>query len=103
MTFSVNAMINDQLAVRAATAFSQVTLGRWGHPRTEIQDGGTFVLLSVDVPHFNANEVDSKVRESVANALNEILPTHPGQTIGSWLVVFLREGQVCESISPSGF
>lgn len=95
-------MIDEQLAERAAGVFTRVTSGKWAHPRTEIQDGGTFVLLTVDVPPSNVNDVDAEVRRSVAKALNQFVPSHPEQTLGSWMVVFRRDGNVYESLLPSG-
>lgn len=95
-------MIDELLARRAAATFARLTSGKWGVPHTEIQDDGTFVLLTVDVPSSKDSEVESKLRPLVANALNELIQPHSEQKLGSWMVVFRRDGYVYESLLPSG-
>jgi hypothetical protein len=93
-------MIDDYISRLAADAFVRATSGKWGRPRAEIQDGGTFVLLSVDALAFEPKEIEAQDRSSVIKALNAFMPVKAEQEFGTWMVIFLRNGQVYESILP---
>jgi hypothetical protein len=95
-------MIDEAMASRAAETFVQVVEGRWVKPRTEIQENWTYVLLSVDVRPGDG-VIDRETRRSVALALNAVVPAHPEQELGSWMVVFTRNGDVFDSILPLDF
>jgi hypothetical protein len=84
------------------SAFVQATAGAWGRPRPELQDEGTFVLLSVEVPVSDTRPVPSAMREAIARALNQIAPPNAAQPLGTWMVNFVRNGQVYESIFHDG-
>lgn len=88
--------------MRAAQAFSEATRKKLPSARTEIQDGGLFLLLSVEVPSSEKSAVKQLMRAEVAHKLNSILPANEGQTVGSWLVIFTHEGEVYDSILPYG-
>ena len=95
-------MIDEALAERDAQTFSEVTLKKWPHPRTEIQDDYEFVLLSVDVPlHLAVNKIEFEERKAVVLALNALMPVPPSEPLGTWIVVFLQDGEVYESILPN--
>jgi hypothetical protein len=98
--FSLEPMIDESLAKEAADALATVALGRWTRARTEIQDGGAFLLLSVDAPQLSIKMLDRKIRKAVAVVLNNLLPASREQPVGSWIVVFIRDGEVFESILP---
>lgn len=98
-------MIDEALAERAAQAFFDATAGgNWPRPATEIQDDGEFVLLMVHVPRvWDRTEPSNEERRAIVNALNSVLPIPREEPLGCWMVVFLRDGNVYESILPNEF
>jgi hypothetical protein len=84
------------------SAFIEATTGSWGRPRTELQDGGTFVLLSVEVPVSDTRPISAQVRAAIAESLNRVAPPSAAQPLGAWMVNFVRNGQVYESIFHDG-
>lgn len=93
-------MIDEQIAVHAVGALDKVAKGRWPSANTEIQDGGTFLLLTVE-RELPRELFDEKLRRQVAMELNGVVPSHSNQTLGSWMVVFKKNGEVYESLLPS--
>ena len=96
-------MIDAALAERAADAFFEATAsGDWPRPSTEIQDDGAFVLLMVHVPKvWDRTEPSNEERQAIVRALNSLMPIPNDEPLGSWMVVFLRDGNVYESILPN--
>lgn len=93
-------MIDEHVANLAADAFVLATSDRWGRPSTEIQDGGTFVLLSLDTASADPLEIGSRDRLNIEAALSRFMPVYPEQPLGTWMVVFKTRGEVYESILP---
>ena len=94
-------MIQDTIVQRAVAALDAIARGRWRQPHSELQEDGTFLLLSVDadVPR---EVFDDELRKLVAAQLNAIVPPSPAQALGPWIVVFKTGGSVYESLLPSG-
>jgi hypothetical protein len=94
----------DPEAVRKVTAaFMQATGARWPFPSVELQDRDTFMLIRVDVPASDSRDIDVSVRQSIALALNEAIPVHVTQKFGHWIVAFLRDNKMVETVHPSEF
>ena len=93
-------MIQDNTVREAIAALDAVAAGRWPLARAELQDDGTFLLLSVDAEVPRAT-FDEELREGVARQLNSIVPASPEQMPGSWMVVFKTGGNVYQSLLPS--
>lgn len=92
-------MIDDQLIQDASIAFASATSGVWPCPVAEVFDDATFVLFTVEVPaSHNCTVVDASVRLAVTEALDGIIPVHPAQSFGSWIIAFTREGKLYECI-----
>ena len=94
---------HPEVAEKVATAFVKATAARWSFPRVDMQDRGTFMLISVDALTPDAQEIELPVKKSIAHALNEVIPTHPSQKFGNWMVVFFRDGKMYETVHPSEF
>lgn len=94
-------MIDERIAELAASALDRIAKGRWPHAETEIQDGGTFLLIRVE-KHLPAELFDETLRRRVAMELNGIVPSFKDQ-LYSWIVVFKNpNSEVYESLLPSG-
>jgi hypothetical protein len=94
----------DPEVVRNVTrAFMQATAARWPFPSVELQDRDTFMLIRVDVPPSDKHDIDLSVRQSIATALNEVVPVHFTQKFGHWIVAFLRDNKMVETVHPSEF
>jgi len=93
-------MIDERTMERAANALEQAARGRWPRPYMEAQDEGTLLFMRVeaDVPREVFNDA---LRREVALLLNPIVPRSPSQTVGSWIVVFTKRGEVYESLLPN--
>lgn len=94
---------HPEVAEKVATAFVKATGARWSFPRVDMQDKGTFMLISVDAVSPEVREVALPVKESITLALNEVIPSHPSQKFGNWMVVFFHEGKMYETVHPSEF
>ena len=93
-------MINQHIAELAVDALARVSQGRWPRAATEIQDGGTFLLLSVE-EQLPPELFDDRLRHQVAMELNGVIPSFKEQ-LYSWMVVFKKpNGQVYESLLPT--
>ena len=92
-----------EVAEKVTTAFVHATGARWSFPRVEIQDRGTFMLISVDSLSPEIQEIGLSIKKSIAQALNQVIPAHPTQQFGNWMVVFFREGKMFETVHPSEF
>ena len=96
-------VFNSEVARKAAAAFMRATAARWPSPSVELQDRDTFMLIRVDVPPSDSLDIDVSVRQSIARALNEAVPAHFTQTFGHWIVAFLRDNKMFETVHPSEF
>jgi hypothetical protein len=94
---------HPEVAEQVATAFVKATAARWSFPRVDLQDKGTFMLISVEALAPDAQEVEMPLKKSIAQALSEVIPTHPSQKFGNWMVVFFHEGKMFETVHPSEF
>jgi hypothetical protein len=94
---------SPEAADKVTTAFVHATGARWSFPRVEVQDRGTFMLISVDSLTPEIQEIELPVKKSIAQALNQVIPAHPTQRFGNWMVVFFRDGKMFETVHPSEF
>jgi hypothetical protein len=93
-------MIDEHIADLAVDALAKVSQGRWPRAATEIQDGGAFLLLSIE-KQLPSEVFDDKLRRQVAMELNSVVPSFK-EHLYSWMVVFKNaNGQVYESLLPS--
>jgi hypothetical protein len=95
-------MIDDRVVSAALERLALVAPVHWPPASAEIQDGGTFLLLSVQLATSDRVEVNASERDSIVCALNAVIPPFPEQTLGSWMVIVKRGAKVEESILPSG-
>lgn len=93
-------MIDEYVASLAAEAFVRATSERWGRPDTEIQDEGTFVLLSVETTNADPLKIEAGERLKIEAALSQVMPIYPNQPLGTWMVAFKCNGTVYEAILP---
>ncbi|MEP6770484.1 MAG: hypothetical protein ABI893_01720 [Polaromonas sp.] len=98
-----NQAFPPEAAEKVTTAFVHATGARWSFPRVDIQDRGTFMLISVDALSPEVKEIELPVKKSIANALNQVIPAHASQKFGNWIVVFFRDGKMFETVHPSEF
>ena len=96
-------VFDPEVVSKVTTAFVQATAARWSFPSVELQDRGTFMLIRVDVEPSDSQDIDQSLRQSIARALNETVPVHLTQKFGHWIVTFLRENKMVETVHPSEF
>jgi len=96
-------VFDSEVVRNVTTAFVQATAARWSFPSVELQDRGTFMLIRVDLPPSDEREIDLSIRQSIALALNETVPVHFTQKFGHWIVTFLRDNKMVETVHPSEF
>jgi hypothetical protein len=96
-------MIDEQVASQAVDVFIRACGGRWSDVRTEIQDDGEYLLLSVEVPLTDVAEIDPSVRSAVAIALNALISLVPEEPTGNWIVGLMHNGNVYDSILAIDF
>ncbi|RFP14492.1 hypothetical protein D0T25_27345 [Duganella sp. BJB488] len=90
--------MDEQLVKHATIAFVNSTSGLWPYPRADLLDDGTFILFSVDMPQSHVRRIDDAIRLAVTESLNEIIPPHPAQFFGTWIVAFINDGTVYDAI-----
>lgn len=91
-------MIDEALAQRAVETLARLAHEYWDSVDSEIQDDSTFVLLRARAQTEADVQVPSEVRRAIAKELNALVPDHPNQELGSWMVVVLQDGQVRDSM-----
>ena len=96
-------ILHPEIAEQVATAFVHATAARWSFPRVQIQDREPLVLVSVEAESADANGIELPMRKSIAQALNKVMPAHPDHKFGLWMVVFLNDGKMYETVHPSEF
>jgi len=95
-------MIDEQIIQAASIAIVSATAGLLPYPVADVFDDATFILLTFETPPSRTGFIDATVRMELAEALDAIVPTHPRQSFGSWIVVFTHGGKIYDSIY-SGF
>jgi hypothetical protein len=95
-------MIDDRTVAAALERLALVAPAHWPTARAEVQDGGTFLLLSVQLAATDGVKVSASERDSITRELNAVVPPVPEQTLGSWMLVVKRGAKVEESILPNG-
>lgn len=93
-------MITTDVEKRASDVIKQFDRGLWKNVHTEVQDGGTFLLIAIEAPELSPAEIDAILRQPIALRLNEVVPSSATQDLGSWIVVFQKGGDVFSSILP---
>lgn len=96
-------ILHPDIAEQVAAAFVHATAARWSFPRVQIQDREPLVLVSVETQPEDAKGIALPLRKSIAQALNKVMPMHPDHKFGLWMVVFLNEGKMFETVHPSEF
>jgi hypothetical protein len=91
-------MIDEAITRRAVEELTRAASKDWPCAEGEIQDGGTFLLLSVQVPPGANTELSPAKRSKIIRALNKVVPSSKQQSLGSWMVVVMRGGTVEQSI-----
>jgi len=96
-------VIDEDLARAAQEALSALLAERSVNVRTEIQNGGQFLLLSV-APQAPGQkfEVSALLRATIRQCLGKALPHDASQPLGNWMVVFLEGSSVVDSVYPGG-
>jgi len=100
--YTLDPMIDTGVVSAALEHLARVAPKHWPKAAAEIQDGGTFLLLSVQLATSERAKVSASERASIEDALNAVIPAVSDQTIGSWMVVIKRGAQVEESILANG-
>lgn len=94
---------HPQIAEDVAIAFVHATASRWSFPRVQIQERVPIVLVCVDTHPSDKQGIEASIRESIAHALNKVVPAHPDHKFGLWMVLFLSGGKIYEALHPSEF
>ncbi len=94
-------MIDEALAHRAAQTVAELAREYWDSVDSEIQDDWTFVLIRARAPTEADVQVPTALRHEIARDLNALVPAHPPQPLGSWMVVVLCAGNVRDSLLPN--
>jgi hypothetical protein len=93
-------MIDEELASLAKKRLSELAQDQWDYFESEIQDGGTFVLLSARIAWGEAKEVTPALEAAVRSAMNALIPHHPQQENGSWMVNVWYGAALVDAIFP---
>lgn len=96
-------ILQPDIAEQVTTAFVHATAARWSFPRVQVQDREPLVLVSVDTLPGDADVIEPPLKKSITQALNKVIPEHPDHKFGLWMVVFLNEGRMYETLHPSEF
>ena len=95
-------MIDAGVVSAALEHLARVAPTHWPKAAAEIQDGGTFLLLSVQLATYERATVTASERVSIEDALNAVITALPGDPVGSWMVVVKLRAQVEESVMANG-
>jgi hypothetical protein len=93
-------MIAPELVENAAYALVLLGEGNWSRVHSEVQDDGNFVLFSIESSDLTPTTIEP-FRKSILDSLNRLVPKHANHPLGSWMVVFTRDGHVLESVFPA--
>lgn len=94
-------MIDEALASVARKKLSEIAGDKWDHFESEIQDGGTYVLLSARIAWGEPKEVAPELESAVRDAMNALIPHHSQQEQGSWMVNVWSGAALVDSIFPN--
>ena len=94
-------MIDEALASVARKRLSEIAGDNWDHIESEIQDEGTYVLLSARIAWGEKKEVSPELESAVRVAMTSLLPHHPQQELGSWMVNVWSGAAIVDSIFPN--
>ncbi len=95
------ARIPEATEPEAIAALAALAQEHWREITAEFQDDGTFLLLTVQAPSISEEQLTDLIRQEVVTALDRLIPDHACQPTGSWMVVFVKQGEVFASIFPS--
>jgi hypothetical protein len=87
-------MIAEETAVRAKEAVHRAMQGKWPRARTEIQDGGEFLLMSI-YTDSKSPIADDTAKYAVITAMEELLPK------GCWMLIVDRSGRTSAILPAS--
>ena len=89
----------EQQTVDAAVEFVRaIGQGSWSNIRWEHQDGGESLLVAVSITDALDFEISESRRLAILDGLGRMIPTS-GKVHGpNWMVVFLRDSKVFDSI-----
>ena len=68
---------------------------------SEIQDDFTFLFLTCRLPYGGLAEVPKELRSQIVATLNEMIPSEPSQTLGSWQLNVNRGAAVVDALFPN--
>lgn len=91
-------MIEQQAIDCAVELIRAIGQGEWSDIRWELQDGGIFLLLSVDLRHVELFEVNDQLRQMIVSGVNRLIPLPSRRRGPHWMVVFVHEAEVIESV-----
>lgn len=94
------ARIPEATEPRAIAALAALAQEHWREITAELQDGGTFLLFRVQAPSIGEEDLTDLIRQEVVTVLDRLIPDHACQPAGSWMVVFVKQGEVFSSIFP---
>lgn len=92
-----------ELPEKVTAAFVEATAARWSFPHVELYEKEALVMVTVETQSPDGSRIDPALRQSVAKALNQLIPADSEHRFGYWMVVFCCEGHVYETIHPSEF
>jgi hypothetical protein len=98
-TFSSQPDLPEQVAL----AFVNASAARWSIPKIELYEKEALVMVTVETPSAEGKDIDPGVKQSLARALNKLMPPDLDHRFGLWMVVFCCEGHVYDTIHPSEF
>jgi hypothetical protein len=94
-------MIDESLATAARQRVSEIAGEKWSRVESEIQDGGTFVLFSAWIEWGEPKVLAPDLGRAVAATISEMIPSHPQQELGSWMVNVWYGAALVDTIFPN--
>ncbi len=94
-------MIDEALASEARKKLAEIAGEQWDRIESEIQDGSTYVLLTARIAWGEPKQVDPELRRAAVTVLNEMIPQHPQQDLGSWMLNVCYGAALVDSIFPN--
>ena len=92
-----------ELPEKVAAAFVGATAALWSFPQVELYEKEALVMVTVETSSPDGQGIDPALKQSIAKALNQLIPADSEHRFGLWMVVFCCEGHVYETIHPSEF
>ncbi|MBC5768337.1 hypothetical protein [Ramlibacter albus] len=93
-------MIDAALAQAVVQRLSALCGERLEDFTSEIQDDATFLFLTCRLPYGGPVDLPKEPRSQIVAKLNEMVPAHPEQKLGSWQLNVNRGAGIADALFP---